>query len=493
MGFSSNLQGKIAHEALLSRQDAELRLLESMKRCITLKVKSDRDYATALSSVAAQGLKFDRSDELSGSLVGASWRSMMEEMDNTAKLIRQNADSMESKCLDALNSLYTEKRKARKLYQEEHSRILQQFTHADFDLLISLIGPRISKQITNYRECILAEMRLAITLRFLATGDSYSSLMYLFRVSRPLICKIIPEVCECIIEALKEHVKLSDEVSRKKSEYQKYLELYKLARYKFEEHYLFICEVNTDICLFIIPAGRGGRKLDEVRDKYQKACRKLHLTHNEYVLLLCEAVEFEKDFRTVLLPGLLEHQQSLQEAFISTWKQLLIEIATNSDLTSEKFREVQRKIENSIESIKPSEEYKDFTEKHKSSPTEPVKFTFDESLVEDSAGKLLPNQLTVDNLTVEWLRTKLTDLETSIKENQEKRTALTTNHEGLANGNNTSRKEVNELKCQERKMLKQTELIKSALNELGCEEAPAACDLSIDNQNFISNASEQLN
>nr|CAI5851109.1 unnamed protein product [Callosobruchus analis] len=57
---------------------------------------------------------------------------MMEEMDNTAKLIRQNADSMESKCLDALNSLYTEKRKARKLYQEEHSRILQQFTHVSW-------------------------------------------------------------------------------------------------------------------------------------------------------------------------------------------------------------------------------------------------------------------------------------------------------------------------------------------------------------------------
>nr|CAH7761347.1 unnamed protein product [Callosobruchus chinensis] len=52
-------------------------------------------------------------------------------------------------------------------------------------------------------------MRLAITLSFLATGDSYSSLMYLFRVSRPLICKIIPEVCACIIEALKEHVKVS--------------------------------------------------------------------------------------------------------------------------------------------------------------------------------------------------------------------------------------------------------------------------------------------
>ncbi|XP_074027701.1 tyrosine-protein kinase Fer isoform X3 [Leptinotarsa decemlineata] len=264
-------------------------------------------------------------------------------------------------------------------------------------------------------------------------------------------------------------------------------------RCKFEEHY--------------VKSGRGGRKLDDVRDKYQKACRKLHLTHNEYVLLLCEAVEFEKDFRTVLLPGLLEHQQSLQEAYISTWKQILNDVANNSDLTSEKFREIQKKIENSIDNIKPCDEYKDFTDKHKTTPTEPIKFIFDESLVEDSAGKLLPNQLTVDNLTVEWLRNKLNDLEASIKENQEKRSAITISHEGLANGKNspnneinnrlstisvdTSKKEINELKCQERKMLKQTELIKGALNELGCEEAPTACDLSIDNQTFISVSSEQ--
>lgn len=37
------------------------------------------------------------------------------------------------------------------------------------------------------------------------------------------------------------------------------------------------------------------------------------------MLLLCEAAEFEKDFRTVLLPGLLEHQQSVQENFIQSW------------------------------------------------------------------------------------------------------------------------------------------------------------------------------
>lgn len=69
----------------------------------------------------------------------------------------------------------------------------------------------------------------------------------------------------------------------------------------------------------LITAGRAGRKLDDVRDKYQKACRKLHLAHNEYVLLLHEATEVEKDYRTILLPTLLAHQQTDQEQFITIW------------------------------------------------------------------------------------------------------------------------------------------------------------------------------
>ena len=54
MGFSSSLQGEAAHEALISRQDAELRLVENMKRCLTLRVKCDREYAIALNTVVLQ-------------------------------------------------------------------------------------------------------------------------------------------------------------------------------------------------------------------------------------------------------------------------------------------------------------------------------------------------------------------------------------------------------------------------------------------------------
>lgn len=129
MGFSTCVQGRAAHEAFLLRQDAEIRLLETMKRCISSKVKCDREYALALSSVASQGMKMDRAEELSGSLVYAAWRCIIEELDNTAKLIKQNVDTLESKALERLNVLHTEKRKARKQYQEEHNRILQKYTH----------------------------------------------------------------------------------------------------------------------------------------------------------------------------------------------------------------------------------------------------------------------------------------------------------------------------------------------------------------------------
>lgn len=63
---------------------------------------------------------------------------------------------------------------------------------------------------------------------------------------------------------------------------------------------------------------------------------------------------------------------------------------------------------------------------NRSSPPAPVIYQFDQSLLEDkdTLGKLQPNTLTVDNLTVQWLRTRLNELEVSVKEFQEKQTKM---------------------------------------------------------------------
>nr|CAH7752897.1 unnamed protein product [Callosobruchus chinensis]CAH7760098.1 unnamed protein product [Callosobruchus chinensis] len=54
----------------------------------------------------------------------------------------------------------------------------------NFETLLEMVRTTIEKSDTRFREAIPAEVRLAITLRFLATGDSFASLMYLFRVSK---------------------------------------------------------------------------------------------------------------------------------------------------------------------------------------------------------------------------------------------------------------------------------------------------------------------
>ncbi|KAF9409715.1 hypothetical protein HW555_005094 [Spodoptera exigua] len=77
----------------------------------------------------------------------------------------------------------------------------------DFEYLLSRISRRISKQDTQLRKAIPARIRLAITLRYLATGDDYGSLHYLFKVSPQAISEIIPEVCHALCEVLKDEIK----------------------------------------------------------------------------------------------------------------------------------------------------------------------------------------------------------------------------------------------------------------------------------------------
>lgn len=74
----------------------------------------------------------------------------------------------------------------------------------DFELLLQLIGLKIMKQDTSFRKAIPAQEGLVLTLHFLASGDSYTSLQYLFKISKQTISRIVPEVCRAIVDALKD-------------------------------------------------------------------------------------------------------------------------------------------------------------------------------------------------------------------------------------------------------------------------------------------------
>ena len=69
-----------------------------------------------------------------------------------------------------------------------------------FQELLEGIRPAIQKRDTNYRKCIPPEIRLAATLRYLATGCSTHDLKYGFRLGRSTATTIIAQTCAAIID-----------------------------------------------------------------------------------------------------------------------------------------------------------------------------------------------------------------------------------------------------------------------------------------------------
>ena len=67
-----------------------------------------------------------------------------------------------------------------------------------FEMIKTRLEPRLARQATNYRYPISVGEKLALTIRYLATGESYTSLSCQFRVGRSTISKFLPEVCRAI-------------------------------------------------------------------------------------------------------------------------------------------------------------------------------------------------------------------------------------------------------------------------------------------------------
>ena len=70
--------------------------------------------------------------------------------------------------------------------------------------LLDLVRPHIQKEDTKFQKAISAAERLAITLRFLATGDSQKTLSFSFRVGKARVSKIVAETSDAIYSVLKE-------------------------------------------------------------------------------------------------------------------------------------------------------------------------------------------------------------------------------------------------------------------------------------------------
>ena len=70
--------------------------------------------------------------------------------------------------------------------------------------LVEIVEPSITKQRTITRNSISPEEKWAVTLRFLATGESFENLMFQFKIHKSTSSQFIPRVCEAIYNNLKD-------------------------------------------------------------------------------------------------------------------------------------------------------------------------------------------------------------------------------------------------------------------------------------------------
>jgi len=70
-------------------------------------------------------------------------------------------------------------------------------TPEKFDTPLGMVH-KIERQNTQKRDAVSPRLKLEVTLHFMATGNSYRTLQYFFRVSKSSISNFIPEVWDAM-------------------------------------------------------------------------------------------------------------------------------------------------------------------------------------------------------------------------------------------------------------------------------------------------------
>ncbi|XP_034040603.1 putative nuclease HARBI1 [Thalassophryne amazonica] len=155
---------------------------------------------------------------------------LLEEQQNRAALLLQEQEKNQKEQVKEEGITPTRKRKARTVWVRDWLTRRHHFGHYDqlltelhkedpkgyknylrvppdlFQEMVEKLTPHLEKKVTFMREPLDVGLKLATTLRFLSTGNSYTSLQHSFRVDLTTICKFLPEVCKAIIEVYKDKV-----------------------------------------------------------------------------------------------------------------------------------------------------------------------------------------------------------------------------------------------------------------------------------------------
>lgn len=128
MGFSSELCSPQGHGAVQQMQEAELRLLEGMRKWMAQRVKSDREYAGLLHHMSLQDGGGQNWSSGPDSHISQSWAEITSQTENLSRVLRQHAEDLNSGPLSKLSVLIRERQHLRKTYNEQWQQLQQELT-----------------------------------------------------------------------------------------------------------------------------------------------------------------------------------------------------------------------------------------------------------------------------------------------------------------------------------------------------------------------------
>uniref|UniRef100_A0A8C8ZG64 Tyrosine-protein kinase n=1 Tax=Prolemur simus TaxID=1328070 RepID=A0A8C8ZG64_PROSS len=127
MGFSSELCSPQGHGAVQQMQEAELRLLEGMRKWMAQRVKSDREYAGLLHHMSLQD-SGGQGRGIPDSPISQSWAEITSQTEGLSRLLRQHAEDLNAGPLSKLSLLIRERQQLRKTYSEQWQQLQQELT-----------------------------------------------------------------------------------------------------------------------------------------------------------------------------------------------------------------------------------------------------------------------------------------------------------------------------------------------------------------------------
>ncbi|KAM4051392.1 tyrosine-protein kinase Fer isoform 1-T1 [Anomaloglossus baeobatrachus] len=152
MGFGMDL--KFSHEALLKLQDWELRLLETVKKFMALRIKSDKDYACTLQNLCNQVDKESAPQLDYISSVSKSWLHMVHQTEQLSKIMKSHAEDLNAGPLHRLNIMIKDKQQVKKSYNSVHQQIeaeLYKVTKTELEKL-KLSYRQLTKEVNSAKE-----------------------------------------------------------------------------------------------------------------------------------------------------------------------------------------------------------------------------------------------------------------------------------------------------------------------------------------------------